>query len=275
MPVTIHDVAEWNRRGERFVMVTAYDALSARIVDEAGVPVLLVGDSLAQVMLGHSSTLPVTMEDMLHHARAVARGARDALLVGDMPFGSYHASHQEAMRNATAFLQAGMHAVKLEGAGPVVEIVHMLTERGIPVMGHLGLTPQFVNAFGGYRVQGRGEQGDRLVAAARELSDAGAFALVLECVPAELGERVTREIGIPTIGIGAGPGTSGQVLVLHDLLGMTPDPTPRFVKRYANLSEEITSAVQTFAKEVGEGAYPAEEHTYKDTSQTGAQSKKG
>lgn len=275
MPVTIHDVAEWNRRGERFVMVTAYDALSARIVDEAGVPVLLVGDSLAQVMLGHSSTLPVTMEDMLHHARAVARGARDALLVGDMPFGSYHASHEEAMHNATAFLQAGMHAVKLEGAGPVVEIVHMLTERGIPVMGHLGLTPQFVNAFGGYRVQGRGEQGDRLVAAARELADAGAFAVVLECVPAELGERVTREIGIPTIGIGAGPGTSGQVLVLHDLLGMTPDPTPRFVKRYANLSEEITSAVQTFAKEVGEGAYPAEEHTYKDTSQTGTQSKKG
>ncbi len=263
MPVTVHDLRERRSRGERFAMVTAYDALSARLLDEAGIPVLLVGDSLGQVMLGYPSTIPVTMDDMLHHARAVARGARDALLVGDLPFGSYHASHADAMRNATAFLQAGMHAVKVEGAGPVAGIVAELTERGIPVMGHLGLTPQFVNAFGGYRVQGRGDDADRVLAGALELQDAGAFALVLECVPAELGARVTEALEIPTIGIGAGPGTSGQVLVLHDLLGMTPGPGPRFVKRYADLASEIQGAVQAFAKEVAEGVYPAPEHGYR------------
>ncbi len=262
MPVTIHHLHAWRERGEKFAMVTAYDALTARIVDEAEVPVILVGDSLGQVMLGYPTTLQVTMDEMLHHARAVARGARDALLVGDLPFGSYHASREDAIRNASVFLQAGMHAVKLEGAGRIVPLVADLTDRGIPVMGHLGLTPQFVNAFGGYRVQGRGDAGEAIVAGAKELQDAGAFALVLECVPADLGARITREIDIPTIGIGAGPDTDGQVLVLHDLLGLTPEPGPRFVKRYADLASEMTAALQAYAKDVSEGAYPGPEHCY-------------
>jgi 3-methyl-2-oxobutanoate hydroxymethyltransferase len=263
MSVSIHDLRDRRQRGEKFVMVTAYDALSARILDDAAVPVLLVGDSLGQVILGYPSTIPVTMDEMLHHARAVARGAPNALLVGDMPFGSYQSSPQDAIRHASAFLQAGMHAVKLEGAGHTVGLVADLTERGIPAMAHLGLTPQFVNLFGGYRVQGRGDAGDRVLAAALELQDAGAFALVLECVPAELGSRVSEALEIPTIGIGAGPGTSAQVLVFHDLLGITQGPAPRFVKRYADLAHDITRAVQTFAKEVSEGAYPAEEHSYR------------
>jgi 3-methyl-2-oxobutanoate hydroxymethyltransferase len=262
MPVTIHELREFRARGSKFTMVTAYDALSARLCEEAGVPVLLVGDSLAQVMLGYETTLPVTMEEMLHHARAVARGSREALLVGDLPFGSYNASRSEAIRNASAFLQAGMHAVKLEGAGSRVELVRELAEGGIPVMGHLGLTPQFVNQLGGYRVQGRGDAGDKLLADALALQEAGIFALVLECVPHELGTRVTEALDIPTIGIGAGPGTDGQVLVLHDLLGLTPGPSPRFVKRYADLASEMTNALQRFAKEVSEGTYPAPEHTY-------------
>jgi 3-methyl-2-oxobutanoate hydroxymethyltransferase len=262
MSVSIHHLRDWRARGQRFVMVTAYDALSARLLDEAGVPVLLVGDSVANVLLGHASTLQVSMDDMLHHARAVARGARDALLVGDMPWGSYQSSTEEAVRNASEFLRAGMHTVKLEGAGPAIDVVEALTRRGIPVMGHLGLTPQFVNAIGGYKVQGRGEAGEQLLDDSRRLQDAGAFALVLECVPSELGRRMTEELEIPTIGIGAGPHTSAQVLVLHDLLGMTPGPSPRFVKRYADLASTITQAVQLFSKEVAEGVYPAPEHEY-------------
>lgn len=262
MSVSIHHLREWRSRGQRFVMVTAYDALSARILDEAGVPVLLVGDSVSNVLLGHPTTLQVTMDEMLHHARAVARGARDALLIGDMPWGSYQSSTEHAVTNASEFLRAGMHAVKVEGAGPAIDVVRALTDRGIPVMGHLGLTPQFVNAFGGYKVQGRGEAGERLTEDAKRLEDAGAFALVLECVPSELGRRVTEELDIPTIGIGAGPDTSAQVLVLHDLLGMTPGPSPRFVKRYADLASHMREAVQLFAKEVAEGVYPAPEHEY-------------
>lgn len=263
MSVTVHDLAQWRERGHRFAMVTAYDALTARILDEAGIPLMLVGDSLGQVVLGYDSTIPVSMDEMLHHARAVARGSRDALLVGDMPFGSYHASREDAIRNATALLKAGMHSVKVEGAGRVAELASELTGRGIPVMGHLGLTPQFVNALGGYRVQGRGDDADRVLEQAAQLRDAGVFALVLECVPAELGARVTREIGVPTIGIGAGPHTDGQVLVLHDLLGLTSGPAPRFVKRYADLGHRISEAVRTYAKEVEEGIYPAPEHTYR------------
>lgn len=261
MSVTIHDLRTWRSRGQKFVMVTAYDALSARILDETGIPVLLVGDSVANVLLGHPTTLQVTMQDMLHHASAVARGARNPLLVGDMPWGSYR-SIDEAVRNATEFLRVGMHTVKLEGSGPAVDIVQALVERGIPVMGHLGLTPQSVNAFGGFKVQGRGEAGDRLLDEAKRLQDAGLFALVLECVPSELGRRATEELDIPTIGIGAGPDTDAQVLVLHDLLGMTPGPSPRFVKRYADVAGQISEAVQLFAKEVAEGIYPAPEHEY-------------
>jgi 3-methyl-2-oxobutanoate hydroxymethyltransferase len=243
-------------------MVTAYDALMARILDEAGVPVLLVGDSVSNVLLGHATTVQVTMDEMLHHARAVARGAKDALLVGDLPFGSYQ-TEEDALRNAAEFLRVGMNTVKLEGAGPNVDIVRALTSRGIPVMGHLGLTPQFVNAIGGFKVQGRGDAGQKLVEDALELQDAGIFALVLECVPAALGARVTRELDIPTIGIGAGPDTDGQVLVSYDMLGLTPGPSPRFVKRYADLASDIRDAVQLYAKEVAEGIYPAPEHEYK------------
>ncbi len=262
MSVSIHQLREWRARGQKFVMVTAYDALSARLLDEAGIPVLLVGDSVSNVLLGHPTTLQVSINEMLHHARAVARGSRDALLVGDMPWGSYQASADEAIKNASEFLRVGMHAVKLEGAGPAIDVVRALTVRGVPVMGHLGLTPQFVNAFGGYKVQGRGDAGERVLEDARRLEDAGAFAVVLECVPSGLGARITEELGIPTIGIGAGPHTDAQVLVLHDLLGMTPGPSPRFVKRYADLASQVTEAVQLFSKEVAEGIYPAPENEY-------------
>ncbi|MEX2538271.1 MAG: 3-methyl-2-oxobutanoate hydroxymethyltransferase [Actinomycetota bacterium] len=262
MNVTVNHLREWRTRGQKFVMVTAYEALTARILDEAGIPVLLVGDSLANVQLGYPTTIQVTMDEMLHHARAVARGASNALLVGDLPFGSY-TTKEDALRNSAEYLRVGMHAVKLEGAGPNVEIVQALTERGIPVMGHLGLTPQFVNAFGGFKVQGRGEAGDRLLEGAKALQEAGLFALVLECVPSQLGKRVTDEVEIPTIGIGAGPDTNAQVLVLHDLLGLTPGPSARFVKRYADLASQVSQAVQMFAKEVSEGIYPAPEHEYK------------
>jgi 3-methyl-2-oxobutanoate hydroxymethyltransferase len=263
MPVSIHDLREWRTRGKKFVMVTAYDALTARIADEAEIPLLLVGDSVANVLLGYPSTIQVSFDEMLHHAKAVARGSRDALLVGDLPWGSYQVSTEEAVRNASEYLRAGMHCVKLEGAGPAIDTVRALTERGIPVMGHLGLTPQFVNAFGGYKVQGRGEAGEKLLQDALALQDAGAFALVLECVPSELGRRVTEELEIPTIGIGAGPDTDGQVLVLQDLLGLTPGPSARFVKRYADLASQMNDALRMFAKEVGEGIYPAPEHGYK------------
>jgi 3-methyl-2-oxobutanoate hydroxymethyltransferase len=263
MSVSIHDLREWRTRGRKFVMVTAYDALTARICDEAEVPLMLVGDSVANVLLGYPSTLQVTFDEMLHHAKAVARGSRDALLVGDLPWGSYQVSTDEAIRNASEYLRAGMHSVKLEGAGPAIDIVGALTERGIPVMGHLGLTPQFVNAFGGYKVQGRGDAGEQLLQDAFALQEAGAFAIVLECVPSELGRRVTESLDISTIGIGAGPHTDGQVLVLHDLLGLTPGPSARFVKRYADLASDMRDAVQMFAKEVSEGIYPAPEHEYK------------
>jgi 3-methyl-2-oxobutanoate hydroxymethyltransferase len=263
MGVSIHDLREWRKRDKRFVMVTAYDALTARICDEAEIPLLLVGDSVANVLLGYPSTIQVSFDEMLHHAKAVARGSRDALLVGDLPWGSYQVSTEEAIRNATEYLRAGMHCVKLEGAGPAIDTVRALTERGIPVMGHLGLTPQFVNAFGGYKVQGRGEAGDQLMADALALQDAGAFAIVLECVPAALGKRVTEALEISTIGIGAGPDTDGQVLVLQDLLGLTPGPSARFVKRYADLASHMSDALKLFAKEVDEGIYPAPEHEYR------------
>lgn len=264
MPVTINDVRAFKQRGERFPMLTAYDALSARILDRAGIPLILVGDSLGMVMLGYDSTVPVTMDEMLHHVRAVARGASNALVVADMPFMSYQASAEEGFRNAGRFLkEGGAHAVKLEGGSRVVELAARLTESGIPVMGHLGLTPQSVNQFGGYRVQGREEEAaHRIVRDAKELERAGAFAVVLEAVPAPLAAEVTDSISIPTIGIGAGPACDGQVLVFHDFLGITDGKLPRFVKRYASLGDDIESAARAFAREVAEGAYPGPEHIY-------------
>src|SRR5205807_6700686 len=228
---TVLDVQRFKDEGRRFAVLTAYDYLSAKILDEAGLPVLLVGDSLGMVMLGYPTTLPVTLDDMLHHAKAVARGSRQALLVGDMPFMSYHASTEQAIISAGRFLQeAGMHAVKLEGGGPVIEITRRLTELGVPVMGHLGLTPQSVHAMGGFKVQGKTDaQAARILADARALEQAGAFSLVLEGVPSKLAVDITQTLRIPTIGIGAGPGTDGQVLVLHDMLGLTTGKAPKFV----------------------------------------------
>jgi len=262
MPVTVHDLAAWKARGERFIMLTAYDALTARVLDEAGVPLLLVGDSMGNNVLGYPSTIPVTMEETLVLTAAVARGASNPMIVGDLPFGSYQASPEEAMRNAAQLVKVGANAIKLEGGRRSAEAVRRISDAGVPVMGHLGLTPQSVNAFGGFRVQGRGQQGDELLADALALQEAGCFAVVLEAIPAELGQRVTQALDVPTIGIGAGPHCDGQVLVITDLLGLTPDPTPRFVKRYADLRSTIAEAAQRFAKDVSEGHYPAPEHEY-------------
>jgi 3-methyl-2-oxobutanoate hydroxymethyltransferase len=259
---TIRDLAAWKRQGRRFAMLTAYDFPTAQILDQAGIPVLLVGDSVANNVLGYETTLPVTMEEMLHHARAVSRGAKEALLVGDMPFLSYQTSTEEAIRNAGRFLkEGGMHAVKLEG--PVFELAEALVSRGIPVMGHLGLTPQSVHAMGGYRVQAKTEEAaERLLAEALALDKAGVFSLVLEGIPSEVARGVTEAVSMPTIGIGAGPHCDGQVLVIHDLLGLREGTYPKFVKLYANLREDITRAVRAFAHEVESGAFPDAEHSY-------------
>lgn len=262
MAVTINDLIAYKQRGERFSMLTAYDALTAKLLDEAGIPVLLVGDSLAQVVLGYDSTIPVTVDEMLHHTRAVARGTKNALVVGDMPFASFQGSVDEGMRNAFRFLKEGnAHAVKLEGAH--VDLVRKLTMAGVPVMGHLGLTPQSVNMFGGYKVQGRSEeQAERILLDAKGLEEAGCFSLVLECVPTELANKISKALDIPTIGIGAGPGCDGQVLVIQDLLGLT-ERIPRFVKRYADGSKMVTDAATQFKNDVSEGTFPAAEHGYK------------
>jgi 3-methyl-2-oxobutanoate hydroxymethyltransferase len=260
MTVTIHDLRAWKSQGRRFVMLTAYDFLTARILDEAGIPVLLVGDSVANNVLGYETTLPVTMEEMLHHTRAVARGARTAMIVGDLPFLSYQVSVEEGIRNAGRFLkEGGAHAVKLEG--PQVELTHRLVELGIPVMAHVGLTPQSVHGMGGYRVQGRGEDAARLLDEAQALEKAGAFAIVLEGVPSDLGAEITRTLRIATIGIGAGPGTDGQVLVINDLLGLS-ERRPRFAKAYADLRREIGEAARAFADDVAAGTFPDETHSY-------------
>jgi 3-methyl-2-oxobutanoate hydroxymethyltransferase len=265
---TVPDVLRFKAEGRRFAMLTAYDYTTARLADEAEIPILLVGDSLGMVVLGHPTTLPVTLDDIVHHAAAVARGSTGALLVGDLPFMSYQPSVEMAMVSAGRLLrEAGMHAVKVEGAGPVVESVHRLTTAGVPVMAHLGLTPQSVHAIGGFRVRGRtADAAERILNDARELEEAGAFSLVLEAVPVELARTVTQALRIPTIGIGAGPHCDGQVLVVNDMLGLTTGRVPRFVKRYANLGEQAVEAMRAFAREVGEGEFPAPEHTYASDS---------
>jgi 3-methyl-2-oxobutanoate hydroxymethyltransferase len=270
---TVLDVQRFKDEGRRFAMLTAYDFISARILDEAGIPILLVGDSLGMVMLGHPTTLPVTMDDMLVHAKAVSRGARQALLVGDLPFLSYQVSTEQAIANAGRFIQeAGMHAVKLEGGGAsVIEITRRLTEIGIPVMGHLGLTPQSVHTMGGFKVQGKTDkQAARILADARALEQAGAFSIVLEGMPSKLAASITHELRIPTIGIGAGPATDGQVLVFHDMLGLTTGKAPKFVKRYANLAEEIARAAAAYAEDVRTGNFPGPEHEYSTNGSTPA-----
>jgi 3-methyl-2-oxobutanoate hydroxymethyltransferase len=261
--VTIRDIAAAKQRGERWPMLTAYDALTARVFDDAGIPVLLVGDSAAMVVYGHDSTIPVTVDDLIPLTAAVVRGTRRALVVADLPFGSYQASPQAALEAATRFLkEAGAHAVKLEGGSRVLRQAEELVAAGIPVMAHLGLTPQSVHAFGGYRVQGRGEDGDRLLADAKSMQAAGAFAVVLECVPAELAAQVTAALDIPTIGIGAGPDCDAQVLVWQDMAGLSPK-VARFVKRYADLAGVLRDAAQSFGAEVTGGTFPDAAHSYR------------
>jgi len=261
--LTTRELIAAKARGEKWPMITAYDALTARIFDEAGIPVILVGDSAAMVVYGYDSTVPVTVEDLLPLAAAVVRGSRRALVVGDLPFGSYQGSAQQALDTASRFMkEAGVQAVKLEGGARVLPQVEALVGAGIPVMAHLGLTPQSVNQLGGYRVQGRGEDGEILMQDAKAMEAAGAFAIVLEVVPSDLAERVTRSVSIPTIGIGAGSTTDAQVLVWQDMAGLTPGRPPKFVKRYADLGSVLTGAVQEWADEVVTGTYPGPEHQY-------------
>lgn len=258
------ELAEMKRRHDRIVMVTAYDAPAARLADEAGVELILVGDTAAMVMLGHESTVPVTLEEMLFLTRAVTRAARRPLVVGDLPFGSYQQSDDEAIASAVRMVkEGGADVVKLEGAGRMVERVRAIVDAGIGVMGHIGLTPQSATKLGGFRAQGRtAAAAIKLYEDAFALQAAGAFAIVLEAVPAPVAARITAALEVPTIGIGAGADCDGQVLVWHDLLGLYPGSTPRFVKRYAELADEILGALGQYAADVRMGAFPEERHTY-------------
>jgi 3-methyl-2-oxobutanoate hydroxymethyltransferase len=262
--VTVPTLRAMKDAGERITMITAYDATFARMLDDAGVDVLLVGDSLGMVVQGLDSTLPVTVDEVVYHCRAVARGARRAHIVGDMPFMSYQVSPEDALRNAGRFIrEGGAHAVKLEGGEAVAPSIARIVQAGIPVMAHVGLTPQSVHAMGGFRVQGKTEQAaDRVLRDARAVADAGAYAVVLEGIPVDLAARITDSIDVPTIGIGAGASCDGQVLVCYDMLGLLPDFKPRFVKRYAELYEEGVAATRRFCDEVRSGAFPSEEHTF-------------
>ncbi len=264
--ITISDVREMKARGEKIAMLTAYDYATAKLVDEAGLPMILVGDSLGMVMLGYPDTLHVSLEDMLRHTAAVARGVKHALVVGDMPFMSYQLSAEDAMRNAARFLtEANAHAVKLEGGNPqIVATVARMTGVGIPVMGHLGLTPQSVNQLGGYKVQGRSRNAaQRMLDEALALEQAGAFALVLETVPSPLASLISRKLTIPTIGIGAGAGCDGQVQVIHDVIGLTVDYVPRHARQYAQVGSLIAAAARDYLADVQTGAFPTEAQSFK------------
>jgi 3-methyl-2-oxobutanoate hydroxymethyltransferase len=259
------ELAAMKQRGDKIVMITAYDAPGARFAEDAGVDVILVGDTAAMVVLGHEgTTVPVTMDEMLFLTRTVARAARRPVVIGDMPFGSYQVSDEDALRNAIRFVkEAGADAVKLEGAGPSLSRVRAIVGAGIPVMGHVGLTPQSATMLGGFKTQGKtAERAQALVDDALALEDAGCFSVVLEAVPSPVAAEVTRRLSVPTIGIGAGPDCDGQVLVYHDLLGLSEGHLPRFVKRYANLSREIRDAIEAYAEDVRAGTFPDEEHAY-------------
>ena len=260
--ITIHDLRGWKSEGTRWAMLTAYDFPTAQILDRAGVPVVLVGDSVGRNVLGYPNELPVTMDEMLHHTRAVRRGVKRALLVADMPYGSFHLGEAQAVGNAIRFIkEAGAQAVKIEGARP--ELVAAMVAAEVPVMAHLGLTPQSVHRFGGFKVQGRGEEArEALLENALAVEEAGAFSLVLECVPADLAAEVSRRLTIPTIGIGAGAACDGQVLVFHDLLGLEERIAPRFVRRYAELGLTAREAIEHYAADVREGRFPAPEESY-------------
>ena len=262
LPLT--DLAAMKHRREKIVMVTAYDYPSGRLADAAGVDVILVGDSAAMTVLGHDSTVPATMDDMLILSRAAARGAERPLVVADMPFGSYQVSTEDAVRNAVRFVKdAGVDAVKVEGAGPVLLRIEAIVGAGVPVMGHVGLTPQTVTALGGWRAQGRtAARAQQLVDDALALERAGCFSVVLECIPSPVAARITEVLSVPTIGIGAGPSCDGQVLVFHDMLGLYEGRSPRFVKRYADVAAITLEALERYAAEVRSGAFPEEAHTY-------------
>ncbi len=263
-PDSLSNSTEPNGAKQKITCITAYDYPTARLLDEAGVDILLVGDSLGMVVLGYDSTLPVTLDEMLHHVRAVRRGTRRALLVADMPYGSFHVSIEESVRNAVRLVkEGGAEAVKVEGGERRIELIACLVEAEIPVMGHVGLTPQSINAFGGFHVRGKTRDAARQVERdARAVEAAGAFAVVLESVPREVAAHVTQQVRIPTIGIGAGPDCDGQVLVFHDLVGLTEGHTPKFVRRYANLSAEISRAVSEYCGDVRSGKFPSDAESY-------------
>lgn len=265
MKTTVLTLKEQKQKGDKITMLTAYDYSTAKIMDEAGIECLLVGDSLGMVMLGYDSTIPVTMADMLHHTKAVARGAKNALVVADMPFMSYQVSAEDAVRNAGRLMQeGGAQAVKLEGGREVCGQISAITRASIPVMAHLGLTPQSVNALGGYKVQAReAEAAHGLLLDALAVEEAGAFALVLECIPAKLAEWVSRRLSIPTIGIGAGAGCDGQVLVYQDMLALYSDMCPKFVRRFADAGEVMRQGFRGYIDEVKAGSFPTEEHSFK------------
>jgi 3-methyl-2-oxobutanoate hydroxymethyltransferase len=262
--ITIDELKAMKRRGEKIAMLTAYDYPTARILDEAGVPIILVGDTLGMVVLGYDSTLPVTMEDMIHHTCAVVRGAERAHIVFDMPFMSYQSGVEDALRNAgRALKETGAQSVKLEGGAHMAETVRRLVEVGIPVMGHIGLTPQSVNQLSGFRVQGKTPAAAvRLLHDARALEQAGAYAIVLETIPAPLARIITSKVSVPTIGIGAGPDCDGQVQVLYDFLGLYPDFVPKHCRQYAHLAEEITRAARQYMDDVRGGAFPTEKESF-------------
>jgi 3-methyl-2-oxobutanoate hydroxymethyltransferase len=264
MRITIGEIKEMKARGEKITMLTAYDYGMAKLIDEAEIPLILVGDSLGMVILGYESTIPVTMDEMIHHTKAVARGARRSLIVGDMPFMTYHTNVDDALRNATRFIQeGGSQTVKLEGGETVAEKVRRLVECGIPVMGHIGLTPQSIHQLGGFKVQGKTlEAGQRLLNDAKALEEAGAFAIVLESVPSQLSSLITAKVAVPTIGIGAGAGCDGQVQVISDILGIYTDFVPRHAKQYAKLAEIIKQAVTEYMAEVKSGTFPTSKQSY-------------
>lgn len=262
--ITVKDLIDAKVRDERWPMITAYDAMCARIFDEAGIPALLVGDSAAMVVYGYDSTVPVTVDELIPLVRAVVRGSSRAIVVADLPFGSYQASPTQALETASAFMKdGGAHAVKLEGGSQLVPHIELLVSSGIPVIGHLGLMPQSVNVYGGYRVQGRGESGDVLLQDAKTLAAAGVSGIVLEAIPADLAARATDLLQIPTIGIGAGPGTDAQVIVWQDMVGLSPSPLPRFVRQYANMREELHDAVSRWARDVVDGSFPSDAESYR------------
>ena len=265
MRVTIRDLRRMKRNGEKIPMITAYDYTSAQLVEQAGIPLILVGDSLGQVVLGYDSTVPVTMDEMVHHIRTVVRGTQRAHVVGDLPFLSYHTDVPEAIRNAGRLLKdGGAQSVKLEGGRTQAETVSRIVESGIPVMGHIGLTPQAVNQLGGYRVQGRSlKDAVRLMEDARALEEAGAYAIVLECVPAQLAQMITERVGVPTIGIGAGAGCDGQVQVFHDMMGLYQDFTPKHARQYAQLGQTIVEATRSYVQDVENEQFPDDSESFK------------